>query len=117
MKSLNLNSFAKAGNSELENIVSSVEDAKTQLAIGFLLKTLGEKMIDVATSSVSESFTIGHVRASFVKESVSSKPDFSGDEIHKSLIEIIKRYEESVAVNMPKKYSTKKAHYRFTITG
>lgn len=117
MKNLNLETLVNSGGEKLQVIAESVKTPKIKLVLGFLLKKLGEALIEKATDEMSESFVHGHVKATYVKESVSSNPDFSGDEIHKSLLQLIKNYETKMADSMPKKYSTKKAHYRFTITG
>lgn len=117
MRNLNLETLVNAGNEKLQDIASSIEDAKSQLIIGSILKKLGESLIEKATPQISESFVHGHVKATYVKESITSKPDFSGDEIHKGLLELVKKYEVQMAANMPKTVSSKKAHFKFTITG
>ena len=87
------------------------------MLLGFLLKKLGEKMIEKATNEVAESFSSGHVKAVYIKESSKLKPDFSGDEKHIELLKKVAEYEKKMADKMPQKETTTKAHYRFTITG
>ena len=113
-------SILKVGKSDLIKKVAEMATTLTpeeQGALGYLMELIGKTLKDATVDRLQESFTIGHIKATFVKESNGEKPDFSADEKWLKLSARLKEYEAKNASKMPKKPDNKKAHFRFTYTG
>jgi hypothetical protein len=109
-----------AGKSQLEQKVLGIAEKLTheeQLVLGFLLEKIGSQLKEAGTQNLCETVTFGHVKAVYVKESITTKNDFSADPKWLKMKADIEAYEKKIVGKVPTIPSVKKSHFRFTYTG